>query len=180
MSTRLASDAARDLLADVRRIDVGKSSVGDLAILEYKYHRYLNPGGSCKGLDCSVSFGFSNAWFSRVRLAPYTALGIGIHTAQNSVRSVNVVAECYTNRGGAPIVVQVLQRVSSKLNPSPSSGAGKEQDGVIFAFSLDLTPSSSSSQLDQAYAFNTNFLYRLRGCHDARDILPTINQNATR
>jgi hypothetical protein len=161
---------AKNFLQDVMHIRVGESDLAELQRLASKYRSFVvQDGPRCDQDLCSFDFDFGNRWLWRIGLAPGTRFGGGITAQTGKITEIDLslgtgiafsagVVESPATPGSPPFKVTGIKRATS--------------GDVVYTMTIHLTSAAPESVRQKSYNFNLACLTDLRGCNNARLLLP--------
>ncbi|HEY2548660.1 MAG TPA: hypothetical protein VGI46_21475 [Candidatus Acidoferrum sp.] len=162
---------ARDFLQDVVHIRVGESDFAELQRLANKYRSYaVQDGPRCDQELCSFFFNFGNRWLWRIGLAPATRFGGGITAQRGKIAQIDLALQ-----SGVAYTAQVVETLATPDSvPFKLEGRRATSGGIDYtiAMTIRLTSAAPESVRQKAYNFNLACLTELRGCNNARLLLP--------
>jgi hypothetical protein len=161
---------AKNFLQDVMHIRVGESDFAELQRLANKYRSYAVQGSPrCDQDLCSLDFYFGNRWLWRVGLAPAKRFGGGIRAQSGKITEIDLALQ--TDTGYSAAVVESLGTPGSA--PFKVGGIKRATSGdVVYNMTVHLTSAAPEAVRQKAYNFNLACLTELRGCNNARLLLP--------
>ena len=160
---------ARRFLQDVVHIRVGESDLADLQRLASKYRSFAVQGSPrCDQDLCSFDFYFGNRWLWRIGLAPGTRFGGGITAQRGKITEIDLSLQT-----GIDCSAQVVESPATPGSPPFKVNGRRATSGdVVYTMTIHLTPAASEPVRQKAYNFNLACLTELRGCNNARLLLP--------
>jgi hypothetical protein len=160
---------ARHFLQDVLRIRVGESDLVELQRLASKYRSFAVQGSPrCDQDLCSFDFHFGNRWLWQIGLAPGTRFGGGITAQRGKITEIDLILQT----GIAYSASVVESRATPGSTPFKVGGKRATSGDVDYAMTIHLTTAASEAVRQKAYNFNLACLTDLRGCNNARQLLP--------
>jgi hypothetical protein len=178
-----ASEAAR-LIAALREINIGSSTEAQAAVLISPFNRLASERRENEKNVREVSYIFYNTEMERLRLAPYAHLQV-ILIFQNGVAASKSMS-LFVENGYAALVQQDVWLESGDAG-TVGNYDSERPDHVVLVYKNDegryarlVIRDDSRLPLEQLRAdwdVNVRCLYKLGGCEDARQILPTLGNN---
>jgi hypothetical protein len=160
---------ARNFLQDVVHIRVGESDFAELQRLAYKYRSYAVQGSpSCDQYLCTFDFYFGNRWLWQIGLAQGTRFGAGITAQRGKITQIDSFLQT-----GIDCSVQVVESVGTPGSSAFKVDGRRATSGdVDYTMTIHLTTAAPEAVRQKAYNFNLACLTELRGCNNARMLLP--------
>ncbi|HKV24774.1 MAG TPA: hypothetical protein VJN93_09310 [Candidatus Acidoferrum sp.] len=163
---------AKNFLQDVMHIRVGESDLAELQTLASKYRGYAVQGSPrCDQDLCTFDFYFDNFWLGRIGLARGTRFGGGITALGGKIAQIELFVQSDT--GCSTEVVE--SRGTPDSTAFKVGGIKRTTFGGVdytITMTIHLTSAASEQERQKAYNFNLACLTALRGCNDARQMLP--------
>jgi hypothetical protein len=160
---------AKNFLQDVMHIRVGESDFAELQKLANKYRSYAVQGSPrCDQDLCTFDFYFGNRWLWQIGLAPGTRFGGGITTQRGKITEIDLSLQT-----GIDCSAQVVESLGTPGSPAFKVDGRRATSGdVVYTMTIHLTSAASEQVRRKAYDFNLACLTKLRGCNNARLMLP--------
>ncbi len=160
---------AKNFLQDVMHIRVGESDFAELQRLANKYHSYAVQGSSrCDQDLCTFDFYFGNRWLWQIGLAQGTRFGGGITAQRGKITEIDLALLT-----GIDCEAQVVESLGTPGSAPFKVGGRRATSGdVDYTMTIHLTSAASEQVRRKAYNFNLACLTALRGCNNARLLLP--------
>jgi hypothetical protein len=161
---------AKNFLQDVMHIRVGESDFAELQRLANKYRSYAVQGSPrCDQDLCTFDFYFGNRWLWQIGLAQGTRFGGGITAQRGKIIKIDLFLQT-----GIAFGAQVVESPGTPgSTPFKVDGIRRATSGdVVYNVTIHLTPAASEAVRQKAYNFNLACLTALRGCNNARLLLP--------
>jgi hypothetical protein len=160
---------ARNFLQDVMHIRVGESDLVELQRLASKYRSFAVQGSPrCDQDLCTFDFYFDNRWLWRIGLAPGTRFGGGITAQRGKITEIDLALKT-----GIAYTAQVVESPATPGSTPFKLGGKRATSGdVDYTMTIHLTTAASEAVRQKAYNFNLACLTDLRGCNNARLLLP--------
>lgn len=162
---------ASHFLQDVMHIRVGESDLIELQRLANEYRSYAVQGSPrCDRDLCSFDFYFGNRWLWRIGLAPGTRFGGGITAQRGKITEIDL--SLGTGIANSAQVVETPATPGSTPFKVTGRRATSEDIDYTVSKTIHLTTAASQAVRQKAYNFNLACLTSLRGCNNARMLLP--------
>lgn len=161
---------AKNFLQDVTHIRVGESDLAELQRLANKYRSYAVQGSPrCDQDLCTFDFYFINRWLWQIGLAQAARFGTEITAQRGKITQIDSFFQ--TDFGISASVVETPATPGS--TPFKVGGIKRATSGdVVYNMTIHLTSAASEAERQKAYNFNLTCLTALRGCNNARLLLP--------
>ena len=160
---------AGNFLQDVVHIRVGESDLAELQRLANKYRGYAVQGSPrCDQDLCSFDFYFGNYWLWGIGLAQGTRFGGGITAQRGKITEIDLAL----GTGIAYSAAVVESAATPGSAPFKVGGRRATSGDVDYTMTVHLTSAASEQLRQRAYNFNLACLTELRGCNNARLLLP--------
>lgn len=185
---------AEHFLADIVQLQVGTSTVEQVAPLAAKYHGEWKPSNApygppasiissirsyfrisdntssrIPGASCRVGFNFDNRWQHWMCFSPLTTFGATVFIRNNLLVHMIVGLDTFQNVDSYSAVV--VEEFRKGQRDSEFSSRVNPAVAIVC-----LTPGSTPAQRTAAYSINIGCLTKLRGCRDTREMAPAIPQ----
>ncbi|HKV24771.1 MAG TPA: hypothetical protein VJN93_09295 [Candidatus Acidoferrum sp.] len=160
---------AKNFLQDVVHLRVGESDFAELQRLANKYRSYAVQGSPrCDQDLCTFDFYFGNRWLWQIGLAPGARFGSAITAQKGKITEIEVFLQT-----GIAYTVDVVESPATPGSiPFKLAGGKRATSDVDLTMTIHLTSAASEQERQKAYNFNLACLTALRGCNDARQMLP--------
>lgn len=158
---------AESFLAEWSDLKLGDGPEQARAMSDQFRPRYSRTSEGCNTTECTYSFGFYNAWISRLHLAPIRAFGGRVIVKNGQI----VYKELVFEQGK---FLQVFFQVRD-VDCYPCKDAPKPYNVSSngFHFYVTLTPASTPEERAISYRFNLSLLASLRR-FNPRDLQPAV------
>jgi hypothetical protein len=177
------STRAQAFLADVTKLEVGKSTFEEAKILARKYGGIpwwvSDNSMQCTYERCEFQFIFENKPLTSTHLVPYIGL-IGTIFVKNGVVTERQIS--YFRYAKRPFAYNVRETVLPPGDTPEARGMRRligfrrmkvDRAGIPSAVSIGLSPSSSSEERRRAYTLNISCLSKIFGCSGPSAIFPS-------
>ncbi len=159
---------AKNFLQDVVHIRVGESDFAELQRLASKYRSYAVQGSPrCDQDLCTFDFYFGNRWLWQIGLAQGTRFGGGITAQRGKITEIDLSLQT-----GIAYSAQVVETPATPGSTPFKVGGKRATSDVDLTMTIHLTSAASEAVRQKAYNFNLACLTELRGCNNARLLLP--------
>jgi hypothetical protein len=162
---------AKNFLQDVMHIRVGESDLAELQRLANKYRSYaVQDSPRCDQDLCSFDFYFGNRWLWQIGLAQGTRFGGGITAQRGKITEIDL--SLGTGIGNSAQVVETPVTPGSIPFKVTGKRATSQDTDYTVSKTIHLTSAAPEAVRQKAYNFNLACLTDLRGCNNARLLLP--------
>lgn len=178
------SKEADRLISALRDIRLGSSTAADCAVLLSPF-RALAAESEADGNVREVTYIFYNTEMQRLKLAPYADLQV-VLTLQNGVAARKSMS-LYVERGYAGAVQEEVWRGQAGYDGSVGNHDPERPDRLVQGYKNDLGKYARleirddnrlvPEQLRTDWMVNVQCLYKLGGCQDARQIIPSLGHD---
>jgi hypothetical protein len=170
---RRQATVARDLLIELRRLDVGTTQFQEVLQIRRDFERVSRSTPSCSAQSCRIEFRFTNRAQYWLGLSPLTVFGVGLTINGNRLREMDMTLAAAPHAPPA-YTVSANSRVRDSLRPEEDAfevifHETRDHPGEAF---MKVRPGATSQQRELAFAFNLSCLYQLGGCKSSPEIVP--------
>jgi hypothetical protein len=170
-----AKKNAEALLSELQNIQMGQTGFDEVRAIAMQYSSHVRKGtGICMPSECNLTLGFENLWLQRLHLAPRTTFGAVLLVRNGRIYYVNTAMTL--DSGDEVISASTTMVEEDHGQPSYSVVTKRGVDNRPWQVIVHLTPRATVSQQQRAFQFNLACLYRLGGCKDSSNLLPSVWQ----
>jgi hypothetical protein len=174
---------AQSFFSEAIALRLQTTSDAQVRQLAVRYGKQSN--SLCTSENCSYFFSFDNGWLHHLHVAPYTRLTCTLTTTNGVLvsRRVDLVSGNPLGPYGAFVDERLSLHTAIEKHHSlrglhepfdVSRETAGQNSNIRWRVYVNLTPSATQAEHRIAYDLDLGCLSRIRGCEDARALLPSI------
>ena len=161
---------AESLVADLRSLRVGQSTLADIQKLPDAHPRFfVKQSSTCNGDVCYFDFGYPISLLARLGLASKIALGVRLQVYQGRLDAIILDIVCYVKP--RPYGVYVRDMIPDSQDQEGPFRISNVRGDTTW---VRLTPDASKLQRDRAYFLGLRCFDHVGRCRSKADLLPGL------